>query len=162
MINIVDSIPRHVMIKCATAVVACVGLIAFSAHASDRRAHDDPNGPTAELVEQAMKWLNMASQDKDPLTRWQHLSYARAYLNVARHLASDAVIESASHVHVRAMSKRIDTELQNAIGNIHKSCHKLRPNVQLSKDDHIVLPGDNTMSTATRTQKELKNVSWMM
>ena len=150
------------MIKCATMVVACVGLLAFSAQTSDRRAKDDPHGPTAELIDQATKWMNMASQDKDPLTRWQHLSYARAYLNVARHLASDAVIESASHIHVRAMSKRIDTELQNAIRTIHKSCHKLRPNVQLSKEDHVMLPGDAEMQVVPRVQKELKNVSWMM
>ena len=73
------------------------------------------------------------------LTRWQHLSLARAYLNVARHIASDTVIEQTSRVHVRALSKRIESEIQNATSGIHKQCHKLKPQLQVGKQ---TLPGD--------------------
>lgn len=128
------------VLKSAVIVSGMVVMMSFASNVSDKRSGEDNGSITSDLVKQAMQWLDAALQDTDPLTRWQHLSYAKAYMNVCRHIASDAAIERASRTHVRAIVKRIDKELQITTASIHKSCHKLRPQIKLPKTQH--LPGD--------------------
>lgn len=142
------------VVRVAASVVAVVLVFSMIANASDRRAHDDPDGLAADIVRQSIQWLDMAAQDTDPMTRWQHLALAKAYLNVARNIASDATIERATQAHVRALSKRIEAEMHNSVQMIHKLCHKLKPQVQIQRG--ATLPGEEGAAGG-----EKKRVTWM-
>lgn len=67
------------------------------------------------LIEQAQKWYLLSRQDKVPLTSYQHINYAMAYLNGARHVSSDTKLEQVSGIDVHYLYKKID-ELQRQVG----------------------------------------------
>ena len=144
-----NDIPQKKVLKNSIIATVMISLISIAGHFSDRKASDNTDGSISDVVKQCMKWLSISAQDMDPLIKMQHLALAKSYLNVARHIASDTVIEQTSRVHVRAISKRIDTEMQNITVLIHKQCPKMKPNVQLSKQ---TLPGD---------KERTKQVTWM-
>ena len=131
-------------------ITAIVFVICIASTISDRRATDDPDGIAGDVMRQALHWTATAAQDTDPMTRWQHLALAKAYINVARQVASDVSIERASGRNVRSLSKRVEQEMQSSVSVIHKLCHKLKPQIQLSKSSG--LPGDDTVQS--------KRVTW--
>lgn len=130
---------RHV--RTAGMVVGVVVVLSLVTSMTDRRpSNDDPDGTAADVMKQALKWSDTAAQDNDVLMRWQHLSLAKAYLNVARHIASDVAIERASRTNVRALSRRVDEEMQATVSSLYRTCSKLRPSIQLPKS--AALPGE--------------------
>jgi len=47
----------------------------------------------SDLLLQALKWHEASIQDQHPLFSVQHSNYAIAYLNAARHLCRDSILE---------------------------------------------------------------------
>lgn len=107
----VNDVERH-LLKVAGAVTATLACTVVALGIAERCMHQDPNGAIAETIEQCKRWLSVAEQDSDVLLRYQHVVLALAYLNVARHLASDDVIAQVTHVHVRVLAKTIETQAQ--------------------------------------------------
>ena len=60
------------------------------------------------LVDQAHRWYTISTQDKSPLYAYQHINFATAYLNAARHSANDTTLEQVSGIDVHGLYKRID------------------------------------------------------
>ena len=152
-------------VRSALLVTGVFLAICILASLSDRRTTDDPGRLSKDLMTQTYAWMDAAAQDGDPLTRWQHLSLAKSYLTVCRHVASDASIERASRTHVRALAKRVESELQKSTAQIHKTCNKLRPNVQVPRD---TLPGLATGEGNSRDARDAplrertnKHVTWI-
>ena len=77
-------------------------------------------------VEQALNWRRLAEQDGEPLVRYQHAVQAMAFLNVARSLASDEVIEQISHVDVRALARGLEQSIQATERELDKSSKQRR------------------------------------
>ena len=105
--------------------------------------------PAADATRQAVQLLQTARQDSHPLTKWQHATMAQAYLNVARRLAPESTIERATRTHVRALSRRIDAELQTASSAVYRTCGKLKPS-----DDDNDLPGDEAAAPMRRSRRQ--------
>ena len=133
-----------------------VALSLITSMADRRGGGEDPDGVAADVVRQAVKWADTAAQDKDVLTRWQHLSLAKAYLNVGRHVASDATLERVSRTHVRALARRVDSELQETMSALYRTCSKLRPSIQLPRA--TMLPGERDDGLGAA---HARRVTWM-
>jgi len=148
---------RSALLRAAATVVAAVVALSLITSMADRRGGgEDPDGVAADVVRQAVKWADTAAQDKDVLTRWQHLSLAKAYLNVGRHVASDATLERVSRTHVRALARRVDSELQETMSALYRTCSKLRPSIQLPRA--TMLPGERDDGLGAA---HARRVTWM-
>jgi hypothetical protein len=135
--------------RASAVVTSCVVSLAALSSMIDRRPPtDDPEGTAADVVRQSVQWSQTAAQDTDPLTRLQHLALAKAYLNVGRHVASDATLQRAANRDVRAMTKQVDAELQAVVAQLHRACPKLKPAIHLPRTAD--LPGERP-----------KRVTWM-
>lgn len=62
------------------------------------------------LVQQASKWHAMSIQDKQLIYATQHINYAVAYLNAARHAASDSALERLTGIDLHKLYKSIDDQ----------------------------------------------------
>ncbi len=60
------------------------------------------------LLEQAAKWYKISLQDNQNLYSMQHANYSVAYLNAARHIASDTTLERLSGLDIHKLFKKID------------------------------------------------------
>lgn len=98
------------------AAVALAVLLLLCALGRGRASADDRGGVHA--ARDAQRWHKVAQQDQDPRMRLQHMAFARAHFDVARALASDARIERALRVHVRALSRKIDAGLDAAMRDV--------------------------------------------
>ena len=60
------------------------------------------------LLEQAAKWYKISLQDTENIYSMQHANYSVAYLNAARHIASDTTLERLSGLDIHKLFKKID------------------------------------------------------
>ena len=60
------------------------------------------------LLEQAAKWYKISLQDTQNIYSMQHANYSVAYLNAARHIASDTTLERISGLDIHKLFKKID------------------------------------------------------
>lgn len=88
-----------------------------------RSEHD---GLAKAMLAQTVKWLALSSQDKNASSGLQHATYAMAYLNAARHVASDTVLERLSGIDIHKLSRSIDMQQQARSNDLNKQCPKLR------------------------------------
>jgi len=65
------------------------------------------------LLEQSAKWYKISIQDTQNLYSMQHANYSVAYLNAARHIASDTTLERVSGLDVHKLFKKIDEHQRN-------------------------------------------------
>ena len=117
--------------KCAFGSTLLTILIIVALNIAEKQADDDPEGVAGDSMTQSLKWQRLAMQDSDVLTRFRHLLLAQAYLNVARHFATDECIERTSRVHVRAMCTKIDKDVMSTSKQLHSRC----ANVKKEKSD---------------------------
>lgn len=141
-----------------------IGVAALSPGSGGASERSTDKGGAADAVRQALRWLQTSQQDTHALTQWQHAALAQAYLNVARRMASDATIERSTRTHVRALSKRIDVQLQKSMSAVYKQCSKLKPPPPLraTEDDE---DDDVEESRADRREKlqmrrAARSVTW--
>ena len=103
-----------------------------------RSSRDElPDDVCESVVRLAVAAQNAAQNTQDSLVRWQELATARAYIAVARQLASDAALERASRIHVRELQRRIASELQQATVAIHNACPRMKPVVRVDARRHV-------------------------
>lgn len=80
------------------------------------------------LLNQASQWYSLSMQDKQPLYAMQHANYAVAYLNAARHTASDIILEQTSGLDIHKLYKSID---ENHRQRMKETAGKLLPKTKL-------------------------------
>ena len=86
----------------------------------------DNDGLAKAMLAQTVKWLSHSLQDKNASTSLQHATYAMAYLNAARHVASDTVLERLSGLDIHKLNRSIDIQQQAKAKDLNKQCPKLR------------------------------------
>lgn len=74
------------------------------------------------LVQQAVKWHSISRQDEDAVQAARHADYALAYLNAAREVLPDRVLEHASHVDVHALHETLDTAQRARAAALDAQC----------------------------------------
>lgn len=116
-------------IRASLVVLAAVSMAAYVC-AEEERSRQRQAAQNVRIagdaMAKAMHWERVAAQDKLLLMRVQHLSMAASFVDMARVLASDAVIEQTSRVHVRAMASRIERELNDATSSPTHAARRAR------------------------------------
>lgn len=78
------------------------------------------------LVQQAKQWYMTSLQDRNAQLRYQHITIASAYLEAARRISSDRVIENASRIDVHELQTSIQAQLHSSSKDMAKKCPNLR------------------------------------
>ncbi len=91
------------------------------------RGHDEDIA--SSFIDQANKWYNMSLQDKQSVYGMQHVDYAIAYLNAARHIASDTSLERSTGLDIHKVYRKISDHQRNIVRELSsklniKSKHK--------------------------------------
>lgn len=91
------------------------------------RGHDE--NIASSFVDQANKWYSMSLQDKQSMYSLQHVDYAIAYLNAARHIASDTSLERSTGLDIHKFYRKVNEHQRNIVKDLSsklnmKSKHK--------------------------------------
>ena len=78
------------------------------------------------MIEQAQNWYQVSIQDQNSQSKYQHISFAAAYLHAARHVVSDSVLERLTGIDVHELQLAIDAQQKNANIEIIRQCPKLK------------------------------------
>ena len=84
------------------------------------------NSIARRLLEQAMEWYRTSLQDQGAQNKYQHVSYAAAYLHAARYTMNDRELERITGSDVHALSMAIDALQTQAHKELIKRCPKLK------------------------------------
>jgi hypothetical protein len=76
----------------------------------------------SDLLYQAVQWKDMCTQDKSAVFRLQHANYAMAYMNAARHIAKDDVLEQQNAVDVHKLLRKIKRQQESALKDVSLTC----------------------------------------
>ena len=100
-------------------VISTVSLVTIIILCKLCEAKDTPSDPdiSKSLLEQSYKWYLLSEQDTDNMTTFKHCNFAVAYLNAARHSASDTELERSTKINVHKYSKKLH-EKMNKKGKI--------------------------------------------
>ena len=79
------------------------------------------------LLEQANTWFNQSMQDENAQSKYQHISFAAAYLHAARHVLNDAKLQRLTGLDVHELQKTIDSQQKKVNHDILRQCPKLKP-----------------------------------
>ena len=112
-----DSVRVSVAFMCLVVVIKAI---------EPHMKRSDNDGLAKAMLAQTVKWLSLSSQDKNASTSLQHATYAMAYLNAARHVASDTVLERLSGLDIHKLSRSIDVQQQAKAKDLNKQCPKLK------------------------------------
>jgi hypothetical protein len=107
-----------------TAVVACAIVLTKAAEPHMKRSDND--GLAKAMLTQSVKWLSHSIQDNNTSTSLQNATYAVAYLNAARDVASDAVLERLSGLDIHRLSRSIGAQQNSKTKEMNKQCPRLR------------------------------------
>ena len=78
------------------------------------------------MLEEAKQWYTICEQDQTLYYKFQHISFATAYLHAARNVVSDATLERITKIDVHALQKSIE-EKQRAYSNeLSRKCPKIK------------------------------------
>tara|TARA_E500000178_G_C16745323_1_gene627900 strand:+ start:274 stop:657 length:384 start_codon:yes stop_codon:yes gene_type:complete len=110
------------------AVVVTTGLIILTI--LSKVLNDSPQSLNTksgvELLNHALKWRRIASQDSQPFLKLQHLTFANAYINAARQIAKDSELERVTGADLLKFKKAIEQQSQSTIDSLNNKCPKLR------------------------------------
>ena len=81
---------------------------------------------SSNLVDQAVRWHMASQQDKHAVFSMQHANYAMAYLNSARHLSTDQILEQISGINIHELYNAIDMQQRHMMREIGRQCPKLK------------------------------------
>jgi hypothetical protein len=62
------------------------------------------------LVEQSVKFYNMSTQDQQFVYALEHVNYSTAYLNAARYVENDTVLERITGIDISRLLKKIEDQ----------------------------------------------------
>ena len=79
-----------------------------------------------QLVDQAKYWYSISMQDRKPIIAYEHSIYAIAYLNAARHVTHDAILEQHSGMNIHSLLKNAIAHQQQCIKEINKQYPKIK------------------------------------
>jgi hypothetical protein len=82
----------------------------------------------SDLIQDSIRWSEVADQDTNPVIALIHSTYALAYLNVSRKLVCDTDIEKISNLHAGELHKDIKYKQDRITQRLFKKYPKLRPN----------------------------------
>lgn len=86
--------------------------------------HEQSTGKS--MIEHAKQWYLMSAQDKNAQSKHEHISYASAYLNAARHILNDMRLERISGIDVHELQKSIDEMKNVTTREIFRQCPRLK------------------------------------
>lgn len=78
-----------------------------------------------ELLGQSTRFYAASVQDGEAVFALQHISHARAYLNAARQLVSDAALERSSGIDIHVFQAAIEKQHKAVLAKLAKTCPKL-------------------------------------
>lgn len=84
------------------------------------------------LVRQAMQWHAAAEQDSNQLFSSRHSNYAVAYLNAARSMLPDDMLERATNVDIHELSNALELSQREHTKSLSQSCPKSNPSGKVS------------------------------
>lgn len=80
------------------------------------------------LLEQANQWYLVSIQDTNSSSKYQHVSYAAAYLHAARYVVNDAVLERLTGIDVHGLHTAVDAQQRSTNGELIRQCPRLKVN----------------------------------
>ena len=83
------------------------------------------------LLNYALKWKKIASQDSQPFIKLQHLMFASAYINAARQISKDSELERVTGADLIKFKKLVEQQTQVTIDSLNSKCPKLRGKLYL-------------------------------
>ena len=112
----------------AVAITAAVGAFTLLTKLID--GHSDASALEKtlgrQLLDQSKQFYSLSVQDRKPMLSLEHATFALAYLNAARHVVHDAVLEQTSGVNIHALLRSITQQQQQASRELAKSCPKIK------------------------------------
>ena len=72
------------------------------------------NERALELMRTALQWYELGMQDTDPTMKLQHVAQAHAFLQSARTLVPDSVLERGSGMDVERLTRTLDVAVKDA------------------------------------------------
>lgn len=72
------------------------------------------------LLSQSGKWYKISLQNKDPIYALQHCDYALAYLNAARHSASDISLEKGTGIDLHKYHNKLISHQMQILKSLQK------------------------------------------
>ena len=123
MINRSENIQEYMM-DAVRVLIGCFVLFSFTS-LLESKTNDKESSHAKTLVEQANKWYEISNQDKQSIYTLQHSNYAVAYLQAARHFASDTSLERSSGHDIHLLYRKIDEKQKQAQKDLmNKSSNK--------------------------------------
>lgn len=89
---------------------------------------DKEHSIAKNLLEQADQWYLVSVQDTNSSSKYQHISYAAAYLHAARYVVNDAVLERLTGIDVHKLQSAIDTHQRATSADLLRQCPRLKVN----------------------------------
>lgn len=112
-------------ILCASTVVGGIlGLSLLSRMTSGPRASShgaEVNKAAKELVSQALEWHKMCEQDDSVAYAMHHATLAAAYMNAARLLCSDDILQRATGIDVHDTQRALDASQRRKLSAVVKA-----------------------------------------
>lgn len=111
-------------VKCTVAFMVVLLVISSVEQASKQLGGIAPKS----FLSQSGKWYRISTQDKDPVYALQHCDYAIAYLNAARHGASDHVLEKGSGIDLHKYHNKLASHQMAIMKQLPKMKGRSRSN----------------------------------
>lgn len=87
------------------------------------------------LVSQAIYWHDTSEQDTNPLFAMKHADYAIAYLNAARSMLPDNILERTCNVDIYELSNSLETHQRQKTKSVTEICPTSNP--EATKTKHV-------------------------
>lgn len=115
---------------CVGAVMLVIVVFTKIAHAkwSDSSFSSDHIACAKALVAQAIEWHHFADQDDNPMFAVRHADYAVAYLNAARRLLPDDVLQRLTSIDIFETMVALEAHQQQRSRRLQKACPTINPN----------------------------------
>ena len=94
-------------IDCLQVIAGCFIFVILLKFCEQRTSSNQDEHIAHAFVDQANKWYNVSLQDKQSVYIVQHANYAIAYLNAARHMASDTTLERMTGLDIHKLYRKI-------------------------------------------------------
>lgn len=78
------------------------------------------------MVSEAQQWYDISTQDQNLQIKAQHVAFAHAYLQAARHVADDASLERLTKIDIHALHKSIEARQKSVSKDVARRCPKLK------------------------------------
>jgi hypothetical protein len=123
-----DKVPAVTGVSVVAAVLAIALLSKWSGTATQGKTFAPKvSKELVTLVKTAARWSAVSEQDSNHMLKLLHATYASAYINAARALASDADLERVSKVRIDELYSQVSAQQQAAIQKVGALAPSLMP-----------------------------------